>query len=127
MKFSRRPTDTSHYQKHYSSERFLSKLPAFAKFAGRKILEPAIELYFAATDKDTPAWAKRTIYGALGYLLLPVDVLPDFLPMVGFTDDLGILLAAVAAVATHIKPEHKAKARAMMQKWFKDKDIIEHS
>lgn len=122
----RHSPNTDDYQRHYSSERFIRKLPRFAKIAGRKVLQPALELYFATTDKDTPAWAKRTIYGALGYLLLPVDVLPDFLPLVGFTDDLGILLAAIAAVATHIKAEHKLKAHNMMQKWFKDKDIIEN-
>lgn len=117
--------DTNRYARHYSDKGFISRLPTFAKKAGRKVLEPAIQLYFAATDADTPQWAKRTIYGALGYLILPLDVIPDILPFVGFSDDLGILLAALATTAVHIKPEHKAKARAMMQKWFKDADIID--
>lgn len=116
MKFSQRNTEK--YQKHYSANRFMAKLPQLAKWAGRKLLQPALELYFAATDKDTPTWAKQTIYGALGYLLLPIDVLPDFLPMIGFSDDLSVLLAAIAAVATHIKPEHKDKATNMVNKWF---------
>lgn len=117
--------DTRAYEQHYSKQGFLSRIPSLVKSAGKKVLEPALQLYFAATDADTPQWAKRTIYGALGYLILPIDVLPDFIPMVGFTDDFGVLVAAVTAVATHIKPEHKNKARAVMNKWFKDKNVID--
>lgn len=66
-------------------------------------------------DEDTPIWAKTTIMGALGYFISPLDAIPDITPFVGYSDDLGIL---VAAVATHIKDEHVEKAKETLKKWF---------
>jgi uncharacterized membrane protein YkvA (DUF1232 family) len=97
------------------------------KSAGKKVLTPALQLYYAAIDQDTPKWAKRAIYGALGYLIFPVDAIPDMIPMVGLTDDLTVLLAALATTVAYIKPEHKAKAQAQVSKWLQseeDKDNI---
>jgi uncharacterized membrane protein YkvA (DUF1232 family) len=75
-------------------------------------------MYYSATDPDTPRWAKATIYGALGYFISPLDGIPDLLPVVGYSDDLGILLAAVAAVAAYIKDEHTVKAQATLSQWL---------
>ncbi|WCY74099.1 YkvA family protein [Pseudomonas aeruginosa] len=74
--------------------------------------------YYAATDSDTPTWAKTTIYGALGYFISPIDVIPDITPIVGYTDDIGVLCAALAATATHIKAEHVTKAKETLKQWF---------
>lgn len=106
------------YKTHYSEARFWEKARSVAKTAGKAALEPALKMYYSATDKDTPAWAKATIYGALGYLISPLDAIPDFIPVAGYTDDIGILVAAMAAVAAHIKDEHADKARAMIGKWL---------
>lgn len=106
------------YRRHYSDSRFWHKVRRYAKTAGRAVLEPALKMYYAARDPSTPKWAKNTIYGALGYLILPADVLPDILPAVGFSDDLGILIAALGVTAAHIKPEHTAKAQQILAKWF---------
>lgn len=54
-------------------------------------MEPALKMYYAATDADTPTWAKTTIYGALGYFISPIDVIPGITPLVGYTDDVGVL------------------------------------
>ena len=56
--------------------------------------------------------------GALAYFILPTDAIPDYLGVVGFTDDLGALAAAVATVAKHLKPEHSEKAERMTGRWF---------
>ena len=106
------------YKTHYSENRFWDKTRAIAKSAGKAALEPALKMYYSATDKDTPAWAKATIYGALGYLISPLDAVPDFIPVAGYTDDIGVLIAAAAAVAAYIKPEHVERARETMAKWF---------
>lgn len=102
----------------YTDGGFWDKVKTYAVAAGRNVLEPALKMYYAALDKDTPTWAKSTIVGALGYFISPLDAIPDLLPVVGYTDDAGVLLAAAAAVAAHIKQEHVDKARATLQQWF---------
>jgi uncharacterized membrane protein YkvA (DUF1232 family) len=108
------------FSSQYSDSRFWEKVKGYAKVAGKGVLEPALKMYYAAMDSDTPAWAKRTILGALGYFILPLDVIPDLLPGVGFTDDIGVLIAAAAAVAAHIKAEHLEQAKATLRQWFGD-------
>ncbi|AZV31073.1 YkvA family protein [Cobetia sp. ICG0124] len=75
-------------------------------------------MYFAAQDSDTPVWARTTIYGALGYFISPIDALPDFTPLLGYTDDITLMAGAVAIVAAHIKPEHRARADKVLKRWF---------
>ena len=111
-----RPPDE--YSEQYSEETFWDKLLRFAKAAGAEVVERTLQLYYAAQDPETPAWAKGVIYGALGYFIFPLDAIPDAVPVVGYADDLGVLAAAVAAVALYITPAVKEKARAKMQDWF---------
>ena len=79
----------------YSDEGFWAKVASFAKAAGKELIEKALWLYYAAQDPATPAWAKGIVYGALGYFILPIDAIPDVTPVIGYTDDLGVLAAAV--------------------------------
>ncbi|MEZ2877631.1 hypothetical protein CUU62_15520 [Pseudomonas sp. WP001] len=106
------------FEKDYSEDSFWDKVKTYAKSAGEAALEPALKMYYAATDSDTPTWAKTTIYGALGYFISPIDVIPDITPIVGYTDDIGVLCAALAATATHIKAEHVTKAKETLKQWF---------
>lgn len=99
------------YGKHYSNDGLFSKIVKHYKQAGRKLIELVITLYYSMFDSDTPAWAKTVILGALGYFILPVDIIPDFVPIVGFSDDIASITAAIAVVALYIKPEHKDKAK----------------
>lgn len=102
----------------YSDSKFWDKVRKYAKSAGEGVLEPALKMYYAALDSDTPAWAKAAIFGALGYFISPVDAIPDPAPLVGYTDDLGVLAAALAATAAHIKDTHVAKAKETLTQWF---------
>ena len=102
----------------YSDEGFWNKVVSFAKAAGKEVIEKALWLYYAAQDPATPAWAKGVVYGALGYFILPVDAIPDLVPVVGYTDDLGVLAAATAAIATYITEDVKTKAAKKMKNWF---------
>jgi len=103
---------------HYSEDSFWEKLKNFAVKAGGEVVEKALQLYYAAQEPETPAWAKTAIYGALGYFILPLDVIPDVMPGIGFTDDLGILAAAIGAVSMYINDDVKKKAEQKMQDWF---------
>lgn len=106
------------YEEAYSEDDFWSKVKKYAKVAGESVLEPALKMYYAAMDSDTPVWAKGIIFAALGYFISPVDAIPDITPVIGYTDDLGVLVAALAAVASHIKEEHIAKAKETLKQWF---------
>ena len=110
--------DDTGFAKEYSDEGFWQKVRKFARAAGEGVLEPALKLYFAAQDKDTPAWAKTVIYGALGYFISPVDAIPDMTPVVGYADDLGVLIAALATVAAHVREQHSQRARECLREWF---------
>ncbi len=108
----------SDHASHFSDSRFWDTVRRFARRAGGEVIEEAITLYHCLRDPDTPRWARAIIAGALGYFILPTDLIPDFTPVVGFADDLGTFVAATACVAMHIKPEHRARAQRQMQTWF---------
>lgn len=114
--------DIEEHAKDYSEDSLWKKLRGFAKTAGREIVEKVLALYEALKDEDTPAWAKGTIVAALGYFIAPVDAIPDLLPAVGFSDDLGALAVALGAVAAHVKEEHLARAREIMKRWFPESE-----
>lgn len=117
--------DLTVYEKHYSEDKFWDKVKSVAKAAGSKVIYAALKLYYAAQSDKTPKWAKTTIYGALGYLILPVDLVPDFLPVVGFGDDLSVIVAATAVVAMNITEEVKNQAKKKMSDWFGEEAIKE--
>lgn len=86
---------------------------------GYAVLERALWLYFAAQRPETPLWAKTAIYGALGYLVSPVDAVPDLVPG-GFVDDAGVLAGALATVAVFVDEPVREKTRTLLQTWFSD-------
>lgn len=98
----------------YSAPRLWRTLCRAAVTAGRKTLLAALTLFYCLQDRDTPTWAKGVIVGALGYLVLPMDLIPDIIPGVGYGDDWGALVAALGTVAAYIKDEHKSKAAAQV-------------
>lgn len=100
------------------TEGVFTRLKKLATRIGRPLIEKALYLYFALKNPKTPAWAKRVIYGALAYLVLPVDAIPDLLPGVGFTDDLSVITAALATVSLYINADVKAQAQEKVKKWF---------
>jgi uncharacterized membrane protein YkvA (DUF1232 family) len=106
---------------------FWDKLKDFAVQAGKEVVEKALILYYAAQRPETPLWAKTVIYSALAYFILPTDAIPDLTPLLGYTDDLGTLVAAVGAVAVSITPEVRQAAKQKMQDWFgEDKPTENH-
>lgn len=96
----------------------LGKITKIAAKAGRPLIEKALYMFYAVQHPKTPAWARRVIYGALAYLVLPTDAIPDVLPAVGFTDDLTVIAAALATVSYYITPEIKEQAKTKLAKWF---------
>lgn len=97
---------------------FWEKVKNFAKAAGKEVIEKSLWLYYAAQQPGTPMWAKTVIYGALAYFVLPVDAIPDPVPVVGYTDDLGALAAALGTVAIYVTDDVKRLAAEKMTTWF---------
>ena len=102
----------------YSAPRLWRTLCKATVSAGRNSLLTALTLFYCLQDRDTPAWAKGVIIGALGYLVLPTDLIPDLIPGIGYGDDWGALVAALGTVAAYIKDEHKTKAAAQVERLF---------
>jgi uncharacterized membrane protein YkvA (DUF1232 family) len=92
-----------------------------ARWAGAKVMYAVLLLYYVLQSPTISKADKGKIYGALGYFILPTDLVVDFLPIVGYSDDLAALMIALHAVATNITPEVKAQAKAKLSKWFGEK------
>lgn len=100
----------TNYSKKYSKKSFWNKVDAAARSAGKKVLKPAFVLYNCLVDSKTPVAAKVTIAAALGYFIFPLDAIPDLTPIIGYSDDLGVMMAALGVLGEHIKQSHKRKA-----------------
>jgi uncharacterized membrane protein YkvA (DUF1232 family) len=110
--------DENEFEVAYTEEGFWDKLKRYARSAGREVVEKALLLYYAAQQEKAPAWAKATIAGALGYFIVPLDAVADLTPAVGYADDLGVLVLALAAVATYINDEVRTQAASKLSDWF---------
>ena len=114
--------DLVKYEGHYSEKAFWEKIRRIAFKAGAKVVYYALVLFYTLTDPDTPLKYKTVIAGALGYLILPVDVLPDILPFAGLADDWAALIAAVSYVISAISEENKEKAKQKVRSLFPQAD-----
>lgn len=86
--------------------------------AGRTIARPALECFELLIDPSTPHQVRLTVLAALTYLLLPLDLIPDFIPAAGFSDDLVALTALLGLCTRHLSPEIRARAQRRLDQWF---------
>ena len=91
---------------------FWRKMKRFA--AQLPITEDLLAAYYCAFDRNTPFQVKAALLGALAYFVLPFDVIPDMMPMLGFADDAAVLATALRLVASHMRVEHREAARAAL-------------
>ncbi|WP_319511460.1 YkvA family protein [uncultured Draconibacterium sp.] len=106
------------YSKYFTEQSLWEKLKKFGKTAGAKVVYAVLLLYYTFEDKSVGLKTKLSIAAALGYFILPTDAIVDLTPLIGFSDDLGVLLFTLSAVAGSITPEIKAKAREKLNDWF---------
>jgi len=78
--------------------------------------EDALTAYYCAFDRKTPTHVRVALLAALAYFISPLDILPDFLPIVGLTDDAAVLAGAIKLVWDQIKPEHRDAARDALER-----------
>lgn len=110
------------YQNNYSESGFWTKLKKVARKAGVKVIYASLLLYYVLRNPATPQADRTKILGALGYFILPIDLIPDFIPGAGFTDDLAALTWALYSVAKNVTPEVKIMARQKLGEWIPDYD-----
>ena len=101
------------YGTYYSDNRFWKKVERVAKKVGATVLLPVFSLYYMLQDDKVSLQHKAYIVGALGYFILPIDLIPDgILPVIGFTDDIAVMTLVLKLVKDSITPEIKARANA---------------
>ncbi|WP_278629864.1 YkvA family protein [Parabacteroides goldsteinii] len=101
------------YGTYYSDNRFWKKVERVAKKVGATVLLPVFTLYYMLQDDKVSLQHKAYIVGALGYFILPIDLIPDgILPVIGFTDDIAVMTLVLKLVKDSITPKIKARANA---------------
>lgn len=115
------------YKSHYSDKKLFKKIFKYAKVAGLNIIYVGLLLFYTLENPKLPAKLKAIVVGSLGYFISPIDLIPDLLPLVGYQDDLGVLMAAVIMVSFYIDEDSKTKAQKKLEEIFGkyDKDILE--
>ncbi len=86
--------------------------------AGRTMARPAIECFEMLIDRSTPHQARLTVLAALTYLVLPLDLIPDFIPAAGFSDDLVAITALLGLCSRHLTPDIRERAQRRLDEWF---------
>ncbi|GAB1450590.1 YkvA family protein [Draconibacterium sp.] len=110
------------YSKYYSEESLWEKIKKFSKSAGTKVIYAVLLLYYAMIDSKVSLKTKLFITAALGYFILPTDAIFDLTPIIGFSDDLGVLLFALKQISSAITTEVKENARNKIAEWFSEID-----
>lgn len=107
----RRPKNVEKYQYNYTESKLLRKLSSAARWAGAKVVYAVLLLYYVLRSDEVPLKEKSKILGTLGYFILPTDMVLDFIPLLGYSDDMAALLWALHSVATNITPQIKQQAK----------------
>ena len=118
--------DFMKYSDKYTASGFVEKISHIAKRAGAKLVYAALILYYTLQSKDVPLKDKAIIIGALGYLISPLDVIPDAIPIAGLGDDVAVLLYILHKIKEDLTDDVKKRAYDKLSKWF-DEDEIEEA
>jgi uncharacterized membrane protein YkvA (DUF1232 family) len=117
--------DFMSYKDKFSAAGFVEKIQRVAKRAGSKLVYVALLLYYLLESDKVSIKDKAIIIGALGYLISPLDVMPDAIPIAGLADDLSVLVYALHKVWDNVSDEIKAKAKAKLSQWFDDDEMTD--
>lgn len=118
-KFHIEENDLIKYQDNFSEDSLWDKLRKVAVKIGSEATYCVLVLFYVFKSENVSLENKALIIGALGYFILPTDLISDFLPILGFTDDIAALALAYKAISNSITPEVEAKAKAKLTDWFK--------
>ena len=111
------------YAKNYSENGLWDKVRDNVSSIGVTVIYKAFQLYYVAQSDTCPMKIKAGIIGALGYLISPIDLVPDLIPVVGYTDDAAAIAFAITAAQMYNTDEIKEKAKERMREIFGDKMV----
>ena len=117
--------DVMKYKDGYTSEKFVDKISRVAKRAGAKFVYVSLILYYTLQSDNVSLKDKAIIIGALGYLISPLDIIPDAIPIAGLGDDLAVLLYVLKKVWGDVPESVREKAHAKLSKWFDNDEMRE--
>ena len=106
------------FSKYYSEKSLWEKIKKFSKAAGTKVIYAVLLLYYAMKENSVSLKTKLFIAASLGYFILPTDAIFDLTPIIGYSDDLGVLLFALKQISSAITPAVKENARRKIEEWF---------
>lgn len=111
------------YQDKFSKDNLLLKLQHYGRDIGLTVLYNVLQLWYVLQKPEVPAKNKAVIMGALGYLITPLDFIPDLTPILGYNDDAAAILFALYMVRQYVDDEVKAQAKARLAKIFSEDAI----
>lgn len=117
--------DFMSYKDKFTQNEFIEKISHIAKRAGAKLMYAALILYYTLQNENVSVKDKAIIIGALGYLISPLDVVPDAIPIAGLGDDMAVLVYVLHKVLGNISDDVKKKAHDKLSKWFDEEEIKE--
>ena len=117
--------NTEKYHDNYNENSFWDKIKAFARKAGIKLIYLALLLFYTLQSGNLSLKDKAIIYGALGYFILPIDLIPDWIPVIGLSDDFGTLMYAYKRIKENITDEIREKAEIKLMEIFGNFDKVE--
>ena len=107
-----KPAEEARYANAYDEKSFFQKMTAILGRVKDETVQNALVLYAALQSSNVPIWAKAKAVAALGYLISPIDLVPDATPFVGLADDVAVLSAAAMSIAMTLTPQVQAAAKA---------------
>ncbi|MBP3768010.1 MAG: DUF1232 domain-containing protein [Prevotella sp.] len=119
--------DFMNHSNYFSPNEFLEKIARVAKRAGAKFVYASLILYYTLQSPNVSKRDKALIIGALGYMISPLDVLPDAYPIVGLSDDMAVLLFVLHKVWNNVDPDIQQKAKERLNSWFDEDELQEAS
>ena len=119
--------DYKKYTNYFTDIKFWEKMKEVAKKVGLKVTSYALILYYVLQKDEVPLKDKIIITGALGYFILPIDLIPDFIPIAGYTDDVAGMLFAIKKCMNYVDDEIKEKVSAKLVSWFNvERDYVDN-
>ncbi len=116
-------SDLQQYKQIFTTDKFVDKISHIAKRAGAKLIYAALILFYTLSSDRISIKDKALIIGALGYLISPLDAVPDAIPIAGLTDDLGVLIFVLQKVWSDVDEDIKQKAKSKLSTWFDNDEM----
>jgi uncharacterized membrane protein YkvA (DUF1232 family) len=117
--------DFMSYASKFTANGFVDKIARIAKMAGAKLVYSALILFYTLQSDKVPIKDKAMIVAALGFLISPIDAIPDAIPIIGLSDDFAVLIFVLKKVWGDVSEDIKEKAKSKLTKWFDEDEMKE--